>query len=117
MGNQYEEANIRIVTHPLGVEGMKFVTSVTQEVGARWSLHEIGIQAANGAAEAGFRDVTLLVELIQHIPANSSGTRTQSRDISGHATALDALEAFGDLTNAMMNDSGGKNIVRASIWE
>ena len=65
MGDQYKEANIKIVTHPMEVEGMQFITGDTQQVGRGWSLYEIGIQAANSYAKDGYRDVTVLVELLQ----------------------------------------------------
>jgi len=73
MSDAYKEANIRIATHPLEVQGMTFVTGDTKQVGTGWSLYEVGIQAANYYAKAGYTNVIVLVELIQQGQTNFSG--------------------------------------------
>jgi hypothetical protein len=78
---EYQKANIRIVTHPMEVQGMQYVTGETQSVGSAWSLQEIGRQAANIYARNGWHDVTLLVEMMQQGQANFSGYGPSSQSV------------------------------------
>lgn len=79
--NRYSGSNIRIVTHPGSVSGMTFVDGWTSTVGTAWSYNEISMMAANSVADAGYENVTVLVEMLDsgQSPLMINGTMSGGR--------------------------------------
>lgn len=64
MSRSYESANIRIVTHPGLVQGMRLLDGYSGQAGGYYGPAEVGRMAANDAAKKGYRDCTVLVEMV-----------------------------------------------------
>ena len=63
LSQKAKEQNIKIVTSPYMVEGMKNVYAYTTD-NTGYSVNEMGIVAANNAAKEGWSDITILVKYI-----------------------------------------------------
>ena len=64
LSQQAIDRNIRVVTHPQSVAGMRFVDGYISSAGTIWGHESIGNMAANDAAKKGWSDIVILVELV-----------------------------------------------------
>lgn len=77
LSQRARDQNIRVVTHLKLVEGMTFIDGYTTQAGWIWGPNEIGNMAANDAAESGYSNVVVLVELVD--PGQAGGQYSVGR--------------------------------------
>jgi hypothetical protein len=65
LSEKVAKQNVKIATSSYMVQGMENVYTYTTDVGSAHSIDEIGIMAANNAAEHGWSNITVLVQYVR----------------------------------------------------